>query len=377
MPGLIEGASEGVGLGHEFLAHLERARLLVHVIDAAEGDPAGALPRDRPRAGRVRRRPRRAAADRRPEQGRRRAGRTLAVAFDDPRVLRVVRTSARHRRGDRRAQAARCSSSARRPSRRPRTTTGSPSSSSTGPTRRGAASASSAPIAATASPGGRRATEELERGAAGGRRQARRRGRGRAASRSSSSDDRDLRRRLRPASPGARGARARGQAALRARPAGGARGGEPRAQGGVDARPRTASRWRRRRSPGDDVRRGRARAHRRHAPRRRTGQTRCCSSGRTSWRRSRTGRSRTPCSTWLGSASPRDRATGSEELAAALDQLGRPDRFELFEIEPWPVASRELRARVARGESLDGLVPAGRGRGDRAPRPLPRGVMSA
>jgi GTP-binding protein len=40
VPGLIEGASEGVGLGHEFLAHLERARLLVHVIDASEGDVA-------------------------------------------------------------------------------------------------------------------------------------------------------------------------------------------------------------------------------------------------------------------------------------------------------------------------------------------------
>jgi GTP-binding protein len=39
VPGLIEGASEGVGLGHEFLAHLERARLLVHIIDAAAGDP--------------------------------------------------------------------------------------------------------------------------------------------------------------------------------------------------------------------------------------------------------------------------------------------------------------------------------------------------
>jgi GTPase len=38
VPGLTEGASEGVGLGHEFLAHLERARLLVHVIDAAAGD---------------------------------------------------------------------------------------------------------------------------------------------------------------------------------------------------------------------------------------------------------------------------------------------------------------------------------------------------
>jgi GTP-binding protein len=40
VPGLIEGASEGIGLGHEFLAHLERARLLLHVIDASEGDVA-------------------------------------------------------------------------------------------------------------------------------------------------------------------------------------------------------------------------------------------------------------------------------------------------------------------------------------------------
>jgi GTP-binding protein len=38
VPGLIEGASEGVGLGHEFLAHLERAPLLVHVIDASGDD---------------------------------------------------------------------------------------------------------------------------------------------------------------------------------------------------------------------------------------------------------------------------------------------------------------------------------------------------
>jgi GTP-binding protein len=40
VPGLIEGASEGVGLGHDFLAHLERANLLLHVIDASEDDAA-------------------------------------------------------------------------------------------------------------------------------------------------------------------------------------------------------------------------------------------------------------------------------------------------------------------------------------------------
>jgi GTP-binding protein len=39
VPGLLEGASEGVGLGDEFLAHLERAKLLVHVIDASEETP--------------------------------------------------------------------------------------------------------------------------------------------------------------------------------------------------------------------------------------------------------------------------------------------------------------------------------------------------
>ena len=35
IPGLIEGASEGVGLGHEFLRHLERTRLIIHIVDAA------------------------------------------------------------------------------------------------------------------------------------------------------------------------------------------------------------------------------------------------------------------------------------------------------------------------------------------------------
>ena len=58
VPGLIEGAAEGAGLGHEFLAHLERARMLVHVIDAAAGELEEHYATIRAELSSLRRRPR-------------------------------------------------------------------------------------------------------------------------------------------------------------------------------------------------------------------------------------------------------------------------------------------------------------------------------
>jgi len=46
IPGLIEGAAEGAGLGHQFLRHLQRTRVLLHLVDVAPFDPAADPLRD-------------------------------------------------------------------------------------------------------------------------------------------------------------------------------------------------------------------------------------------------------------------------------------------------------------------------------------------
>jgi nicotinate-nucleotide adenylyltransferase len=46
-----------------------------------------------------------------------------------------------------------------------------------------------------------------------------------------------------------------------------------------------------------------------------------------------------------------------EQLDDVLARLEQPERVELFEIEPVPISSREIRDRVARGEPIDGSVP--------------------
>ena len=92
VPGLIEGAHQGVGLGDEFLAHLERARLFVHVVDVSEDVPArfaaidaelhayGAGLAERPQIVALNK------IDLLPERPK--------VELDDPRVLAVVPVSA-------------------------------------------------------------------------------------------------------------------------------------------------------------------------------------------------------------------------------------------------------------------------------------------
>ena len=92
VPGLIEGAADGAGLGHQFLAHLERARLLVHVLDASEPDLEErfrTIDRELAEYG--------AGLDARPQllvlNKTDLLAETPAFALDDERVLRIVATS--------------------------------------------------------------------------------------------------------------------------------------------------------------------------------------------------------------------------------------------------------------------------------------------
>ncbi len=110
IPGLIEGAHEGAGIGDRFLGHVERCRVLLHLVDGTGEDVAEDYRVIARRARGLRRRPRREAADRRAQQDRR-ARRAEA--------RREARGGARHPRGraagaaaavrrDRRGRAARC-----------------------------------------------------------------------------------------------------------------------------------------------------------------------------------------------------------------------------------------------------------------------------
>ena len=63
------------------------------------------------------------------------------------------------------------------------------------------------------------------------------------------------------------------------------------------------------------------------------------------------------CSSSRGSASRRGPGSRPTSSTAAVAALPRPERAILFELEPLPISSRDLRARAARGEPLDGLVP--------------------
>ena len=375
VPGLIEGASEGIGLGHEFLAHLERARLLVHVIDAADDDPEeqfrtidgelrayGAGLETRPQVVVLNK------IDLLPEPP--------PFTIEDDRILRVFAPLLRDRAGRRgvpaRALRARAGAAPRtrrapdeeladflvyrpRPRPRPRFRVLR--------TDRGFRIVGEAAARARSSSGRCRPPAR-----AAGRSS-------RSATRSSrSADRRAVRRRVRPAAQRPRRAR---------------RGGARRSFGlerivvarhGPRPRTRRSRRTRRRdsssRAPPSPADRGRARGEHDRPDRARSGaalrRRRSSWSAPTSSSTSPTlAATRTRCSSTPGSASrpaPATRASGSRRRWSGV---ARPERVLFFDIPELPISSRDLRA-PRRRRRADRRVRARRRRAARRnARPLP------
>ena len=262
VPGLIEGASEGVGLGHEFLAHLERARTLIHVIDAshdveeqwrtidAELAAYGAGLAELPQIVVLNK------LDLAPD---------AAWGLDDPRIRAVFRLSCATGEGLEDFRRQLHASRARARAARARAKTTSPTSSSIGRSRRPVRGACSGPTAAFACSASRRRTKSWSAHSAPPARSAVRRSR--SATRSSSSHERGAVRRI-VRSAASRACRAGPPREGRARPRASARA---RLRGpGPQAR-RHAGRIRlelaRAAFPDDEVRARPGRTHRRHAPR--------------------------------------------------------------------------------------------------------------